>query len=500
MPDVEFATTALKGKSMIANSVTRYIVLILTILVLPVVMLGQTTQPTTLPDTPNKKMFFSWLAAVNSGDSGIIQRFDLENSVTPPKPEEAAKNSLFAATGGLDLQAITRADSRSVYAIARDRHTGYVREIRMALAPGDPVRIQGIAMRQMALPENLLPHVALSDAEITQRADHLIDTLVATDQFSGVIYVARGNEPIYARAAGFASRQWNQPNRIDTRFNLASIGKMFTAISIAQLVEQGKLSYAETLADALPSYPDKALGAKITIDQLLSHTSGLTTPAFADADALKQTLSRGFLKIDQYLPKEPVDSLKFDPDSKIEYSNYGYLLLGAIIEKASGEDYFDYVRNHIFKPAGMSDSDFYELDSEPTNLATGYMDAPGGRRSNIFNIWVKGSSCGGGYSTGADMVKFAQALRNHTLLNESSQQKVWTGKKEYIGRGKYGYGCIVSEYNGQRLVSHGGGYVGITNWFEIYPELGCTVVVLTNIDDDPNPIAYQFREWLTQGR
>ncbi len=485
---------------MAMNWMTRRAFLILGILAAPILATAQTTRPTTLPDTPGKKIFISWLAAVNSGDVGTSQRFAEANFVTPPKPEEAAKDTLFASSGGLDLQAVTRADSRSVFAFTRDRRTGYVREIRMSLAPGDPVKIQGIAMRQTALPAHLLPNVKLSDSEITQRADRLIDALVADDKFSGVLYVARGETPIYARAAGFASRQWNQPNRIDTKFNLASIGKMFTAVSIAQLVEQGKLHYTDTLTQMLPGYPDKELGAKVTLDHLLSHTSGITNPGFANADSLTATLLRRSLKINDYLPKEPLDTLKFEPGSKIEYNNYGYTLLGAIIENASGEDFFDYVRNHVFKPAGMNDTDYYEIDTEPPNLATGYMDAPGGRRSNILNTFTKGSSAGGGYSTAPDLVKFALALRDHKLLSAESLEKVWTGKKEYIGRGKYGYGCIVAEYNGQKLVSHGGGWTGVTNWFEMYPDAGYTVVVLTNIDDDPNPVAYQFREWLTQGR
>lgn len=485
---------------MVENGLMPRVVVILAVLTTPILGFGQTTRPTTLPDTPGKKLFISWLAAVNSGEPGTSQRFAAENFVTPPKPEDAAKDTLFASSGGLELQAFSRDDSRSVFAFTRDRRTGYVREIRMSLAPGDPVRIAGIAMRQTVLPADLLPRTPLTDAEIVRRADRLIDTLTAADQFSGVLYVARGDQPIYARAVGFASRQWNQPNRTDTKFNLASIAKMFTAVSIAQLVEQGKLSYTQTLSDALPSYPDKELGAKVTLDQLLNHTSGLTSPGFASAEALTTTILRRNTKIADYLPKEPGDSLKFEPGSRLEYNNYGYTLLGAIIEKASGEDYFDYVRNHIFKPAGMNDTDFYELDTEPANLATGYMDAPGGRRSNIFHTFTKGSSAGGGYSTGPDLVKFAMALRNHTLLSAASLENVWTGNKEYIGRGRYGYGCIVAEYNGRKLVSHGGGWMGVTNWFEMYPDDGYTVVVLTNIDDDPNPIAYQLREWLTQGR
>jgi D-alanyl-D-alanine carboxypeptidase len=272
---------------------------------------------------------------------------------------------------------------------------------------------------------------------------------------------------------------------------------MFTAVAVAQLAEQGKLSYDDSIGKWLPDYPNKEISGKVTVHQLLSHTSGLK-----EATAIDSSFRRGFRTIKDYLPTAPGDTLKFEPGTKLEYSNYGYLLLGAIVEKVSGEDYHAYIREHICKPAGMTNTDNFELDTEPVNLATGYMDAPNNtRRSNAFVLPVKGLPSGLGYSTAEDLVKFNLALINGKLLNQKSLETVWTGRMNYSDPdSQYGYGFIVKRYNGTRVIGHGGGWVGITNKFDMYPDLGYTVVILNNIDSDPNSIAFKLREWLTQGQ
>jgi CubicO group peptidase (beta-lactamase class C family) len=203
-----------------------------------------------------------------------------------------------------------------------------------------------------------------------------------------------------------------------------------------------------------------------------------------------------------YLPTKDADSLHFDPGTRLEYSSYGYLLLGAIVERASGQDYYDYIREHIYRPAGMTESDSYELDTDPPNVATGYMDASKGeRRSNIFMLPVKGLPFGLGYATGLDLIRFQQALTRHVLLDSASLARVWTGVQRYTEpNSEYGFGFIVTSYNGTRIIGHGGGWLGITNKFDMYPDLGYTVVILTNIDSDPNELAFRLREWLSARR
>jgi CubicO group peptidase (beta-lactamase class C family) len=464
-----------------------------------------TSGPTTAPATPAGEALGAWLAAVNSGDRETIRAFVTEHLAPPPDgnlPIDAIVNrnlGRFTDSGGLELRKVVASEPHKIAAAVQARRTGYWSEIQMAVTEQPPHRILGTGQRGIEAPPELLPKERLDEAQLRERIDALISTLVEADQFSGAILVARDGQPIYQRAVGFADRGWNVPNAIDTKFNVASIGKMFTAVAVAQLVERGKLSYDDTIGKVLPDYPQKDVATKVTIAHLLSHTSGLP---LGGSDA-KDLFARRFRNVKDYLPAFAKDGPTFEPGSKFSYSNCGYDLLGAVIEKASGQSYHDYVREHVFKAAGMMDTDNYELDSDPPNLATGYVDGPRGgpRRSNIFRVPIRGLPCGLGYSTVGDMVKFHVALRNHTLLSADSVKTLWTGRVATArgAGGEYGYGCHLRTYNNTRIVWHGGGFAGATNQFEMYPELGYTVVILCNIDNNPTGIALKLREWLTQG-
>lgn len=456
----------------------------------------------TLPDTSAGQQMGAWLAAINSGRKETLQRFVATGFAASPDGslpvDSITKNQweIYSSTGGFTVHKVLASTPERLTVAVRAKRTEYWSLLDMGVRAAAPHPIVSIGFRNTEAPADILPHKRLTDAEIRENADRLISRLVTEDAFSGVILIARDGKPIYQRAVGLASRAWNVPNRTDTRFNLGSIGKMFTAVSIAQLVEQGKLSYDDTLAKAYPEYPNKEIANQITVRQLLTHTSGISD----GNKSLESLFRQGFRTVKEYLAGAASDTLKFTPGSHLEYSNYGYLLLGAIIEKASGQDYFTYVREHIYKPAGMNDTDNFDLDTEPKNLATGYMDAPGGRRSNTFMLPVRGLPYGLGYSTAEDLVRFSTALRAGKLLKPETLADVWTGRVNYSEYGsKYGYGCIVKTYNGTRIVGHGGGWVGITNKFDMYPDLGYTVVILNNIDSYPNPVAFCLRAWLTQG-
>jgi CubicO group peptidase (beta-lactamase class C family) len=456
-----------------------------------------------LPSTPAGRAFAGWLAAINSGNRDTILKFVTEHYAPPPNgslPVDRITNrqyGLARETGGMDVRKVVSDSETGITVILQERRLGGWKMMRMAVTPPPSSKITGFSFSGTVAPAELLPRNKLTDKEIHDRIDTLINKLVAADAFSGAILVARENKPIYARATGLASRLWKIPNRIDTKFNTGSIGKMFTAVAVAQLVEQGKLSFDDPLIKAFPDYPNPEVGQKITVHHLLSHTSGIVT----NDTNLVASFRRGYRTVKEYLKASAGDTLKFEPGSKLEYSNYGFTLLGAVIEKASGQDYYDYIREHIYKPAGMTNTDNYDLDTEPDNLATGYKDAPGGTRcSNIFDLPVRGIPSGLGYSTVEDLAKFAVALRQDKLLRKETRETVWTGHKDYTELdSKYGYGCIVSPYNGTRIIGHGGGWFGITDKFDFYPELGYSVVILNNIDSDPNYIAFRLREWLTQG-
>src|SRR5262249_4825572 len=158
-------------------------------------------------------------------------------------------------------------------------------------------------------------------------------------------------------------------NRIDTKFNLGSMNKMFTAVAIAQLVERGKLSFDDPLSKFLPDFPDKESAEKIKIKQILTHTAGLG--GYFSQKFIESSRDR-FRTVDDMMKLAKEEKLQFEPGSKWQYSNTGFLVLGAVVEKVSGQSYYDYVRENIYRPAGMTNSDCYELDRVNTNLAVGY--------------------------------------------------------------------------------------------------------------------------------
>ncbi|MFA4979212.1 MAG: serine hydrolase [Sphingobacterium sp.] len=295
---------------------------------------------------------------------------------------------------------------------------------------------------------------------------------------SGVILIAKDGRPIYKKAFGFANLPDRIKNKTNTKFNLASINKMFTAMAIMQLVESGKISFQDKVGKYLTDYPNKAVADSVTIHQLLTHTSGMHS-FWEEYDKLAK---EKFRTVSDYLPLFVDKKLAFAPGSDFLYSNSGYMVLGLIIEKLSGQNYFDYVKEHIYKPAKMTNTDAYELDNAVPNLATGYtmsLEEPGQWKNNIFLNPTKGTPAGGGYSTVDDLLNFANVLQKNILLSKESITLCTSGKVKYR-EGMYGYGFEESIINGHRIIGHTGGHDGIASEIMIYPNLGYTVVILTN--------------------
>ena len=313
-----------------------------------------------------------------------------------------------------------------------------------------------------------------------------LEKLVAADQFSGAVLVAKDEMVQFQQAYGMAEKNFQVPARLDTKYNLGSMNKMFTAVAIVQLVEQGKVSLHEPISRYLPDYP-RERAERITLHHLLTHTSGLGS-YWNDAFERQRMNLR---TVSDFLALFIDDPLLFLPGDGWSYSNAGFIVLGAIIEAVSGKDYYTYVRERIYHPAGMEDTDAYELDSIVPNLAVGYTykgkqtpTEPKQRRNNLLLHGVKGGPAGGGHSTVQDLYKFSRALRSHVLLSPESTQLLLAGKVERSdmpGR-KYAYGFGERYNQGRRIVGHGGGFPGISTHFEFSPESGDTVIVLSNYD------------------
>lgn len=357
----------------------------------------------------------------------------------------------------------------------------------------------------------------MSDPQIVKDLNTHMDALATQDRFSGAVLLAKNGQVLFQHAYGFADHAFDARNTLDTKFNLASMGKMFTAVAIIQLEQEGKLSVDDTLLKLVPDYPNTEVAAKITIRELLTHTSGLGDffgPKFQDSNqAQYQTL-------ESYLPLFASQPLLFEPGSRYSYSNAGYIVLGLVIERVSGESYYDYVREHIFAPAGMKNTGFWSAQDDVPNLALSYTSMFGGFRQGrgapvherTINVNVaRGVPAGGAYSTVADMLRFADALRAHKLLDAAHTDELMTGKVSQVANpnvqgaaarqadsgSKYGYGMHEEFVNGVRIVGHSGGAPGISTDLAIYPAEGYVSIVLSNYDSGAQLVTARLRWELT---
>jgi CubicO group peptidase (beta-lactamase class C family) len=449
------------------------------------------------PDTPAGRQFAGWLGALGTGKPEALQRFFTENFSKGVLARGTAKQR---AAGGLrlaqenggtpELARIERSSAHELVALIRFPVTEAWLRVSVKVAPEPPHTVTPHTVTQWTVASQPPPDPGnakrLSDEEIAARAEAYLAKLVAADLFSGSVVVAHDGKTIFSRAFGLASRAHGVPNSTNTKFNLGSMNKMFTAVAVAQLVEQGRLAFTDPVGKHLPDYPNKAVAEKVTLHHLLTHTSGVGD--YFNDKYMRAAKDR-FRTVQDFFPLFVDKPLEFEPGTRFRYSNAGFMILGAVIEQVSGQSYFDYVRDHVYKPAGMADTDAYEMDQDTPNLATGYrrmnlLGQPevGPRRNNLFLHVFKGGPAGGGYSTAEDLIRFARALRDHRLLGPKLTELVMAGKVESQPREKYAYGFFEEVVNGHRVVGHGGGFPGINSQLDIFSDLGYDVAVMSNYD------------------
>jgi D-alanyl-D-alanine carboxypeptidase len=302
----------------------------------------------------------------------------------------------------------------------------------------------------------------------------------ASDHFAGAVLIAHNGKPVFAEAYGLADREHKIPNTLKTKFRIGSLNKVFTGAATLQLVQQGKLGLDDPVGKYLTDYPNKEIATKVTIRQLLTHTGGTGDffgPEF-DAHRLELRTHQDYVKL--YGNRGP----SFEPGSRSEYSNYGFLLLGAIIEKVSGESYYDYVREHVYTPAGMTSTGSEPEDQAVPDRSIGYTatGTTNGLRPNTGMLPYRGTSAGGGYTTVGDLLSFVNAVQENKLLNAHYTEMLTVGKVKTPG------GCLVAsgfascEINGVRFFGMGGGSIGMNADLEVCPGTGYVVAVLANMD------------------
>jgi len=357
----------------------------------------------------------------------------------------------------------------------------------VTVSDADPPLITEITLKAILPPTGApVPERLSQQAAAVAAWNAEIDKAASAGKFSGVWLWAKNDKVIASGARGKADREKGIDNTLDTRFRIGSMNKMFTAVATLQLVERGKLSLDDTIGKVLPDYPNANVASKVKIRHLLAHTGGtgdIFGPEF-DAHRLELKTLQDYVKL--YGERD----LQFEPGTKWEYSNYGFLLLGVLIEKVSGQSYYDFVAENIFKVAGMTDSGSEPESTTVANRSNGYMRDRFEIVSNEPTLPWRGTSAGGGYTTAADLMKFAAALMSNKLLKAETLAEA---TRPQFTTGDYGFGFQLGRPDEVRNYGHGGGAPGMNSILRVYPESGQSVIVLCNLD---SPSAQRMGDWL----
>jgi CubicO group peptidase (beta-lactamase class C family) len=412
---------------------------------------------------PAEKAFDEWLAAFNSNDKAAISAFNERRF------GEANHNIDYLLdsreeTGGLEVVRVERSEPTIFVALTQERNFPAYRRITVKVdKPGSPV-LDYVTQEPQRMPQ----------AQALKAFDAFATRMAAADRFSGVLVVEQNGKRLYGKHFGLADRENNTPVRLDTPFLFASQGKMFTAVSVLQLIEAGKLGFDDPIGKYLTDYPNKEM-AKVTVRQLLSHQGGT-----GDIGVLQpnEGLNRAWARTIGDLIKLNGDRAPaFPPGSRFEYSNYGFLLLGALVEKVSGQNYYAYVAEHVFGPAGMTATSFPTLE-QIACVARGYTQDNDGRlMPSTDQLPWRGSPAGGGVATADDEVRFVEALKAGKLISLPMLTEAIKQQTDW-----YGYGFISSGPTEFPHWGHGGGARGNSAALSVYPSNNMTMVCLSNRD------------------
>jgi D-alanyl-D-alanine carboxypeptidase len=424
------------------------------------------------PKTPAGKVFAAWLAAFNSADAARIRAFDAAYPREGAPPPVEDRLQFREATGGFKVVRIETSEPLSLVVLLQEKASDTVARLEMKVSGAEPPKILKSQIEAVPRPADLaLPR--LKEPEALAALNRRGGELAKKDEFSGVVLVARHGEVVLQKAWGLANRETKTPNTLDTRFRIGSMNKMFTMVSTLQLVEAGKLSLDDTIGKILPDYPNQDVASKVTVRNLLTHTGGTGDIFGPDFEKNRLTLREHA----DYLKLYGARGLTHEPGAELRYSNYGFVLLGALIEKVTGMSYYDYVRSHVFQPAGMTSTDSLPESEAVPNRSAGYTKEKGKWVPNTDTLPVRGTSAGGGYSTAGDLLRFAQALESGKLISKASLAMATTPFKEH-----YGFGLDIEGEGALRSYGHGGGAPGMNGELRIYPQLGIVVVCLSNLD------------------
>lgn len=467
------------------------------------------TAQNVIPDNPSGQMFIEWLKAFNSHDSTIYFQFLNENSSEESKlstnpPFKVILQDFYNLScewGELKAFSAQMESENEISVITFNKSRSLWVKFYQRISKTSPYKIIGTGLKTINKPKEAYIE-RLSDNALAENLDKYLKECVAEDIFSGTVLIAKEGKPIFAKAYGYADRENKILNTVDTKFNLASINKMMTAVAIIQLIQNGKLNLDDVIAKHLPDYQNKEVANKVTIHHLLTHTSGLGDVFTKECKFIYVDSLRCLNDWFQCFIDKP---LAFEPGEKMLYSNAGFLVLGAIIEKISGTDYYTYISENITKPLGMNNTAFYSKTDMVTNMAKGYITGKKPTDPKTDNESIRpfrGTPFGLGYSTVEDMLKFAEALRNNKILTEK-YVKIMTKKRLAIERKSplgAGYGCYTDDRDKIKVIGHEGGIPGVSTNMAIFLKSGYTVVILSNYSPEVASLLYEYIRYRIQAK
>jgi CubicO group peptidase (beta-lactamase class C family) len=335
----------------------------------------------------------------------------------------------------------------------------------------------------LALLTVLGPALTAMAGDRTSKFEEYMDACVQVNHFSGVVLVSQDGETLFAKGYGLANAEHQVANTTRTKFRLGSITKQFTAMAILILQERGRLKLEDPVGKYIDGAPKAWEG--VTIHHLLTHTGGV--PSYTDdPDYRKKMMMPETVKgmIARFRDK-PLD---FKPGEKFHYSNSGYFLLGAIIEKLSGKSYEAFLKEAIFDPLGMKDTGYDHAATVLIGRASGYNHDGDGLKNAEYLDMAQPYSAGSLYSTVEDLARWDRALADGRLISKESYTKMFTPAKN-----NYAYGWMVTTAKGRKEVQHGGGINGFATEILRYPDQKLCVVVLCNVlPNNPGRVAHDL--------
>jgi D-alanyl-D-alanine carboxypeptidase len=428
--------------------------------------------------SPAARQFAAWLAMFNTGTKEEIAAFR-ENHLASDFPKMPVDQLLAfrAEIGGFEAKRIEESTTTLHKVLVKERDSDTIARVVLEVDPAPPHLIRKIDLNAIPTPDDLAP-ARMAEAAALDALRAELDKAAAADQFSGTVAIAKDGVPIFREARGLADRDAKIANTVETRFRIGSMNKMFTAVAALQLVQAGKLAVDQPIAKVVTDYPNKQLASTVTLHHLLTHTGG--TGDIFGPDFEKHRLELETLQ--DYVKLYGKRDLAFTPGARWAYSNYGFLLAGVLIERATKKTYYDQLEASLFAPAGMrSTSSPIEKGPQP-GRSVGYTREPGKPWvPNTDTLPVRGTSAGGGDSTVLDLLAFADALVKHKLLDATHTTLLTTAKVDTAGGGKYAYGFFDDTSGGVRCFGHGGGAPGMNGELMIC-DSGYTIAVLANLD------------------